>query len=85
MRFVQVRQRLGAGRHVEQVHAHALRARALGRDPLEVGQPLEAGERLAAADHDAVLHGRTSIVWDIVTGCSEQKIRYRPGAVSRLR
>ena len=29
-------------------------------------------------------HGRTSIVWDIVTGCSEQKIRYVPGTSSRF-
>jgi hypothetical protein len=83
--LVQMRERLGAGRHVEQVHAERLGAGALGGDAFEVGQALAAFERPAAADHGALVHGRTSIVWDMVTGCSEQKIRYCPGAPSRLR
>src|SRR5688572_3555042 len=58
--LVVVRLRLGARRHHEEVHADALRARALRRNAHEVIEPLLAviAPGAAAADHLALLHGR---------------------------
>src|SRR5688572_33189779 len=59
--LVVVRLRLGARRHHEEVHADALRARALRGNAHEVIEPLPAviaPGRPAAADHLALLHGR---------------------------